>query len=181
MIHLSPVAKTALELRSAFDRAYALPPESVGSNPTENLLAIRLTGQPYAIRIGEIVGIASDRKVIPLPSAVPELIGLAGIRGAPVSVYSLAAMLNHNQDMHPGRWLVLCGNDESIGLAVSNFEGYLKVPVDQIYAADKSLTICEHIRDAVRMAEEVRMIVNISSVLEAIQKRCGSGRISKEH
>jgi chemotaxis signal transduction protein len=180
VIHLPPVAETALELRRTFDRAYALPPQSLRSEHTENLLAIGVAANRCAIRMSEIAGLASDRKVIPLPSPIPELVGLAGIRGALVPVYSLAALLGHNRDVNHGRWLVLCGKDEPIGLAVGDFEGYLRVPVDQIYAADKTLSVREHVRDAVQVAGEVRMIVSISSVLEAIQKRCGASRVPKE-
>jgi chemotaxis signal transduction protein len=180
MTDQSRLAVTALELRNAFDQVYALPPLSLDSEHTENLLAIRLAGDSYAIRVSEIAGLASDREVIVLPSPIPELLGVAGIRGGLVPVYSLAALVGHNRDGNHARWLALYGTEDPVGLAFSDFEGYLKVPSAQIYKAGQNHAIREHVRDLVRTADVVRAIVNIPSVVETIKRRCGEGRVSKE-
>ena len=69
----SSLAKTAAELRNMFDRTYAVPPSSPGAEQSEGLLAIRLAGAPYALRINEITGLANNRKIAAMPSPVPEL------------------------------------------------------------------------------------------------------------
>ena len=176
----SRMAMTALELRSAFDQAYAHPPPSLDSEHLENLLAIRLAGDPYAIRVSEITGLASDRKIIALPSPISELLGVAGIRGGLVPVYSLAMLVGHDRDVNHARWLALYGTEEPVGLAFSDFEGYLKVPSAQIYKAGQSQAIREHVRDAVRTAGVIRAIVNIPSLVETIKRRCGVDRAAKE-
>ena len=67
-------------------------------------------GAPFAFRLAEIAGVAVDRKLTSLPSPVPELLGLAGLRGRLVPVYSLTALLGGTPEGTAGRWLVLdCG------------------------------------------------------------------------
>jgi chemotaxis signal transduction protein len=174
----STVTNTAAELRDAFDRAYAISLSSDRSEQTENLLAIRLGGDFYALRVSEITGLAKDRKTILLPSQIPELLGVAGIRGGLVSVYSLAALLGYGLNGNSGRWLALCGTEEPVGLAFNDFEGYIKVPFAQVYAQNN--VIREHVKDVARAADSVRAIVNISSILDTIKKRCGASRMPKE-
>jgi chemotaxis signal transduction protein len=176
----SRIATTALEFRSAFDQVYAVPPPALASEHSENLLAIRLAGGPYAMRVSQITGLATDRKIIVLPSPVPELLGVAGIRGGLVPVYSLAALLGHSHEVNHPRWLALCGAEEPVGLAFGDFEGYLKVSSSQIFVDSRNHAIREHVRDAVRTADVVREIVNIPSVVETIKRRCGQGRVLQE-
>lgn len=181
MTESSRIAMTALEFRAAFDKVYALPPPALASEQIENLLAIRLAGDPYAIRVSQISALVADRKVVVLPSPVPELLGVAGIRGALVPVYGLAALIGNDRDRSHARWLALGGTDEPVGLAFSAFEGYLKVPSIQICPAGQNHAIREHVQDAVRTGDVVRAIINIPSVMETIKRRCGQGRVSQEH
>jgi chemotaxis signal transduction protein len=173
----STIANTAAELRNEFDRAYAISLSADQSEQAENLLAIRLGGDLYALRVSEIIGLAKDRKIIPLPGPIPELLGVAGIRGGLVSVYSLAALLGYGLNGSSGQWLALCGTEEPVGLAFSDFEGYIKVPFAQVYAQNN---VREHVKDVARAADSIRAIVNISSILDTIKKRCGTSRMPKE-
>jgi len=129
------------------------------------------------MRVSQITGLATDRKIIVLPSPVPELLGVAGIRGGLVPVYSLAALLGHSHEVNHPRWLALCGAEELVGLAFGDFEGYLKVSSSQIFVDSRNHAMREHVRDAVRTADVVREIVNIPSVVETIKRRCGQGRV----
>jgi chemotaxis signal transduction protein len=174
MIELLPVTAKAAELRNAFDRARALPFLSEVRERSENLLVLRVSGDAFAIRLGEISGLATDRKIVAFPSPIPELLGVAAIRSRLVSVYSLAALLGYSAPATQGRWLVLCGTEEPVGLAISDFEGYVRVPLSQVYAAeqkDESL----HVRHVVRTADTVRDVVSIPHIIEIIQRRCRNG------
>src|SRR5437764_764516 len=97
----------AAELRATFDQTFGLPFLSQGADRREDLLAIRLAGNAYAIKVREISGLANNRKIIALPSAIPELLGIAGIRGELVPVYSLAALMEVNRGSEGDRWLAL--------------------------------------------------------------------------
>ena len=174
------IASKALELRNTFDRARAIPQSTGAVGQVEGLLSIRVSGDPYAIRVSEISGLANDRKVVAFPSSIPELLGIAGIRGGLFSVYSLAALLGYGREADQARWLVLCGAEESIGLAFSEFDGYLSVPLAQVYATDQRDAARAHVKHVVRAADLVCAVVSVPDLLELIKRRCDNSRPSKE-
>jgi chemotaxis signal transduction protein len=174
MIESSPVNVRGAELRDAFDRARAIPFLSEIHERVEDLLALRVSGDAFAIRLGEISALATDRKTVALPSPIPELLGVAAIRSRLVPVYSLAALLGYGTQATQGRWLVVCGTEEPIGLAINDFEGYVRVPLSQVYAAaqkDESLQV----RHVVRTGDMVRDVISIPVLVEIIQRRCRNG------
>ncbi len=52
------------ELRQTFDRARAVPHRSGISEPTVDLLSVRVSRDAYAIRVDEISGLATNRKIV---------------------------------------------------------------------------------------------------------------------
>ena len=178
MNDLAPIVKTVAEMRNAFDQTYALPLSASETAQSENLLVFRLAGDPYAIRTREIKGLASDRKIIALPTSIPELLGLAGIRGELVPVYSLAALLGYMRDANQPRWLALCGEEKPIGISFNHLDGYIRFPSAQICPSRQQITPQGLIQDVARTDDEVRSIVNIPSVMEAIRRRCSDNRAS---
>jgi chemotaxis signal transduction protein len=180
LIELLAIPNKAAELRNAFDQARAIPFSAGAVERVESLLSIRVSGDPYAIRVGEISGLTNDRKVVAFPSSIPELLGVAGIRGGLVSVYSLAMLLGYSREAGQCRWLVLCGAEEPVGLAFSDFEGYLRVPLTQVYATDQRDAARAHVKHVLRAADLVCAVVSIPDILELIKRRCDSSRPSKE-
>ena len=180
MTEPSAIAGKAVELRNVFDRSRAIPSSARAVEQVEGMLSIRVSGDPYAIRVSEISGLANDRKVVAFPSSIPELLGVAGIRGGLISVYSLAALLGYSKEADQARWLVLCGAEEPIGLAFAAFEGYLAVPLAQMYATDRRDVARAHVKHVLRSADQVCAVVSIPDILESIKRRCDSSRPSKE-
>jgi chemotaxis signal transduction protein len=176
----SATASKAAELRNAFDRARAIPLSTGAVEQVAGMLSIRVSGDPYAIRVSEISGLANDRKVVAFPSSIPELLGVAGIRGGLVSVYSLAALLGYGREAGQARWLVLCGAEEPVGLAFSDFEGYFTVPLTQVYATDQKDAARARVKHVLRTGELVCAVVNVPDILESIKRRCDNSRPSKE-
>jgi chemotaxis signal transduction protein len=176
----SAIASQAAELRNAFDRARASPLSARAVEQVEGFLSIRVSGDPYALRVSEISGLANDRKIVTFPSSIPELLGLAGIRGGLISVYSLAALLGYGREADQARWLVLSRTEEPVGLAFSDFEGYLRVPLTQVYATEQREAARAHVKHVVRTADSVCGVVSIPDMVELIQSRCDNSRVSKE-
>ncbi|MDB6107279.1 MAG: cheW3-2 [Gammaproteobacteria bacterium] len=176
----SPVAASAAQLRSTFDQARAVPFLSDAVERIEDLLAIRVSGDAFAIRLSEISGLATDRKIVAFPSPIPELLGVAAIRGRLVPVYSLAALLGYSAQSSQGRWLMLCGTEEPVGLAINDFEGYVRVPLAQVYTAEQKDAASAHVKHVVRAADMVRGVVSIPLIMEIIQRRCRSAGDPKE-
>ncbi|HWZ42129.1 MAG TPA: chemotaxis protein CheW [Candidatus Saccharimonadales bacterium] len=173
----SAMAGTAAALRAAFDRTYALPSQTQQTSKTEDLLAIRLAGAPYALRVREIAGLANHRRPVALPSGIPELLGVAGLRGELVPVYSLAALLDGHRGTEEVRWLALCRAEDPIGLAFADFEGYLQVPLAEIYAANHDHLAHPSVYEVTRSAGVVRSVISIPAILEMVKRRCGKERV----
>src|SRR5258708_8316030 len=99
MSNISTLDNIAAGLRDTFDRSYTLPPASAGIEQTENLLVIRMTGDPYALRVGEISGLTNNNQIHPLTGGTPELLGIAVIRRALISGSSVSAHLGHPTEL----------------------------------------------------------------------------------
>jgi len=124
---VSDLETRADEYRDAFDRSFALPYTQLATD-LHDVLAIRVAGASYGIRLRHAAGVVTQRRVVPLPSAAPHLLGIAGIRGGVVPVFCLASILGHGSPREPPRWLVLCGTHEPIALGFADLDGHLRVP-----------------------------------------------------
>lgn len=163
------MGERAASLRRAFDRAFAERPQKAVVT-LEDLLAVRIATDAYAIRLTEINGLFANRKVVPLPSPSPELLGVVGFRGGIVPVYDLRALLGYPRAAAP-RWLVLASRPDALGLAFDQFEGHLRLPREHIAPADLRDSAPPHVREVARAPDLVRPIVSIASVVEAIKRR----------
>ena len=159
------------ELRRAFDRSFATPPPS-GAAEQQPLIVIRLAGETLVLRAGDITGITRRRRLVPLPSRTPELLGLAGIRGVLVPVFNLAAILALPfRAAEPG-WFALAVREAPIALAFDEFEGQVEVERTCLYD-DQTAPARPHIRQLVRIGPLVRPVIEVPSILEAIRKDAG--------
>ncbi len=119
----APRRVTVEALRAEFDSAFAS--RRVAPPDETPLLAIRVAAVPFAMRLLEAGGLATAPRIVPIPSRRRELLGVAGLRGDVVPVYSLARVLLGADDDEPPRWLVLAGGDERLALAFAQFDGRL--------------------------------------------------------
>ena len=166
------------ELRHAFDSAFALTPSTERAQ-TDEVLAIRVGQDAYALRLTEVSGLIADKAITRLPASIPTLLGLMSSRGAIVSVYDLARLLGSSTDDAP-RWVVLTAADPTIGLAFEHFDGFMRVPQDAIAVEETSAPRHSHAWGVVRIAETVRPIVSIPSVVDEIKVRVRNEMLQKE-
>jgi purine-binding chemotaxis protein CheW len=175
-------AKAAVaELRREFDSTFALAPKSE-TVQMENLLAVRIGGDGFALRVAQIAGLHTDKPVTPLPSPLPELQGLAGFRGRPAPVYDLAALLGYAPSCST-RWLVLARSAEPLALAFESFEAHFAVAADAksgdiVRAPGATLKVNAQLRpqvfDAVRFQNAMRPIIDLDTIIESIRRRCNT-------
>jgi len=177
---LPPIASKLVELRSVFDRARALSFPSDAIDLTENLLAVRVSGDGYAIRVAEISGLVTGKKIVPIPSSTVELLGVAGIRGALVPVYSLAMLLGYSAETEQARWLALCGTEDPVALAFAEFEGYIRVAPSEIHSPGQDCAARISVKQVVRGTDMVRGVVSIAVLKGAIQRRGSNNSNPKE-
>jgi chemotaxis signal transduction protein len=166
----------ALELRRAFDASFALPARGRVAD-VERLLLLHFGGDGYAFRLAEIGGLSAARKIVPIASAVAEVLGLAGVRGNLVPVYSLSALLGYGIEAEAPRWFVGCRDPEPIALGFAGFDGYAELEMTALHAATPNATPHAHVQALVRTrAVEGQMIavLDVASLVTAIKERSGS-------
>lgn len=169
----------AAELREAFDRSFALPP-AAAAQEAEELLAIGVAGDPYAIRLTEVAGIVAGRAVTPIAAAASHLLGLAGIRGEIVPVFGLASILGHAEAADAARWIVLCAGEEPAALAFSRFEGCLRLPKSAIHSDQSRRGAHGPISHVANTDIGVRAVLSVPRVLAIIRHRAGTDSRHKE-
>ena len=179
MNEIPVVESKAAELRQAFDLSFALPPPQA-SQEVEDLLTIRVAGDAYAIRLRDIAGIVAGRRVVPVPAVTLDLLGLAGIRGDVVSVFGLASILGYGQAPGSPRWMILCGAEEPIALAFSDFEGYLRLPKRSLHADENLRATRPYVNQVASTETEARAVIGIPLIVATIRNRIGHHRLAKE-
>ena len=159
------------QLRTDFDNGFAQAPRISADH--ESVVQIRVGGEAFAIRTGDIAGLVKSRKIVPLPSRMPELLGLTALRGSLIPVYDLAALLGLSPGPGPS-WLILATGDTPIGLAFEGFEGR-QVPE---WLSERSER--HYVRQLVRTGSTVRAVLDVPGLSEAIRKRAGITKPAKE-
>jgi chemotaxis signal transduction protein len=172
-----PVTAGPAALREAFDRSFAEAPRSATA-ALEDLLCIRVGEHLHALRVAELSGLFPDMKVMALPTAIAELLGLASLRAAILPIYDLRLMLGYGGEAKP-RWVAIA-RDMSVGLAFDGFEGHIRVSPDAVVSQGSGESGVRHVREVVRIDGQLRSIVLLASVLEAITNRVRAGAGTEE-
>jgi purine-binding chemotaxis protein CheW len=172
------LAEKVAALRDTFDRAFAAAPDTEAA-PVENLVAVRLSHEPFAIRLSDISGLFADKAVVSLPASAPALLGVAGFRGSIVPVFSLPALLGYAGE-GALRWLVLAGGERRVGLAFDRFEGHLQVPRSAIAADEKGERQRRFVKEIIRAPDGARPLIHMASVIEAIEAQSTDSNSQRE-
>jgi chemotaxis signal transduction protein len=166
----TPTSSRVEDLRRTFDQAFAATPPGTPLE-TLDLLAIRIGGDPYALKVSELTGLVWSKKIVSLPSSRAELVGIAGIRGSLVSVYSLAVLLGYGSGPSSSvRWLALSGGPDPIALAFEELEGFLRVNVTDLYRSEHVADTTPHVAEFARVGQITRLIVETRSALSALRR-----------
>jgi chemotaxis signal transduction protein len=159
------LATRVADLRYAFDRAFAVPVQTETA-VNQDLLAIRVGGEPYAIRLSEVGGVFVDRPITHIPANNPSLLGIGGFRGAIVPVHSLPILFGHSTSLLP-RWLVIAAT-APIALAFDLFEGHLRVLADTIVPQQPHAQMRSYAPDFVQSGGVVRPVLQLASVIASL-------------
>jgi chemotaxis signal transduction protein len=162
------LATRAAELRAEFDRGFTVALRGEASTKID-LIAIRVGGEPFAIRLAEVAGLFADRKITRVPGGQAALLGIAGFRGALLPVYSLRTLLGV-PGATPPRWLVVVAG-AALALAFDGFEGHLRAPAETILPQQQAGQEREGVRyapDFIRAADAVRPVLSLRSIIDAL-------------
>jgi chemotaxis signal transduction protein len=161
---VNALERRATELRREFDRGFAeaLRPDD---QHFEDLLAIQVGGDAHAVRLSEVAGVSAERKLTPLPSAQPALLGLVSFRAAILPVYDLGALLGY-ASRETGRWLFVAKH-APIAFAFSALESHERVPSSAIVADTQRAA--GRAREVASMSSGLRGIVQLAALIETIR------------
>jgi len=158
------IEESARILRRNFDDSFAVAPP-VERPRVEDFLTIRVGGDPYAVALGDIAGLYRDWRVVAVPSDAPELLGVAGNRGAIVPVYDLGALLGYPPE-HAVPWIVTV-RTPLVALAFAQFERHVQVPSQAVSVREGA----SHVRGTVTVEGAPRPIIHTTAVVDVIARR----------
>jgi chemotaxis signal transduction protein len=158
----------AAALRQAFDGGFALPPPERTAQGVR-LLLVGVGEGRLALRLDAVQGLEALPRRVPLPGGPPELLGLVGLRGRLVPVFSLARLVNAEPAGEP-RWLLLSGTEEPLGLALEGFHGQAEVAAAEVYRAGHE-GARPYVPEFVRLRGEVWGVMDLSSLVEVLRRR----------
>jgi chemotaxis signal transduction protein len=165
------------EMRRLFDESFALTPAGQVTEP-EAMLAITIESEHFALRVREISGLAvSNEKIVPVPSRVPELLGLTGIRGVVVPVFSLPRLLGFNSLHGQTHWLVFCGEVQTpIALAFETMERLFGASGSDIFVREEPIGPHRHVNATVCEGTTLRGVISIPTLVEYIKTQGATER-----
>ncbi len=162
------------QLRQAFDQSFALP---VAGNPppTVDLISVRLGTDLLALRVSEINDLRADATVVPVPSPVRELMGIAGLGGTLMPVYDLPALVGYPPTS--GRWLAVVAG-RSVAFAFDKFEEHFRVEPASIapiagHANDR------HIHSIARSVDRAWPIIDLLSLVASLTHRAANATLKE--
>ncbi len=158
------VEDRAVAMRQAFDEAFARPREE--REATIGMLILRVRTTELACSLEGLAGFEVDRRLVPLVGGPPGLLGLAGVRGKLVPVYSLAALLGLGDET--GRWLALARGAEPVALSFHGLERFLRVPRTAVHLGQPASGVAHHISGLLRVGSGSYNLLDLPSVLAAV-------------
>jgi chemotaxis signal transduction protein len=172
------VTGRAADLRRVFDQAFSEPPVRLAEE-SESLLALRAGPGVLAVRLSEITGLFTGRRIVRLPSPVPDFLGVAGLRHDAVPVYSLKSLLGYGAGGEVPRWLITARAAHPVAFAFEHFEGHLRVLPSDIQASDDA-TGHAHVPAGLNLPAGRRGVVSLKSLLATIEERIRRTATTKE-
>lgn len=186
----SSLSGRAAELARAFDAAFAEPLRAPAGGLLD-VLAVRVAGEPLALRLTQLGGLYARRSIVPVPSALPELLGLVSLRAAIVPVYDLGALLGRAPQRDP-RWIVLAAQ-LPIALGFEHLEGYWRLAEDSVVSASEPEdagnprartgldegAVQQQMAALLRTGTELRTLVDLPGVIQLVVARAEQAKNAK--
>lgn len=160
----------AERLRAEFDHSFAAAP---AADPGErvDLLAIRCAEHGFALPLAGVLAVLTDRKIVPVPSPAPSLLGLIGVRGVVAPVHDLRALLGFASNAAP-RWVALLRAPAPLAIAFDHFEQHLRVPKGDVIAATVSGAVAHAFASgSVITPSGPRPLIDLAALFSALTER----------
>ena len=157
-------AARARELADAFDQSFALP-ERVVEERGPAALAVRTGGEVYVLPLEGLSAVSRLPKIVPLPGSRSEQLGLAGMRGGLVAVFSLPVLLGYSVPPAQLAWLAVTAGPRPFALGFEVLEGQVTLPHEGFVAAPAGAR--RHVKGLVRLDGEAttRSVIDLASMV----------------
>ncbi len=163
-------------LREEFDHSFAVATVQRTAEPVD-FVAIRIAGDPYALRLSEVASLHADRRLVGAPSLLPELRGIAGFRGILTPVYDLGALLGYAAEAS-SKWLVVANWPAPIAFAFGAFQAHLRIPAERIALADGQANSA--VNGAIDDGGSALPLLHLPSLVEGVLQRIKALGLSQE-
>ena len=170
--------QSVANMRRDFDGAFAVPIAGVEES-REPLLTISLTGREFAVRTAHITGIAKLKRIVPVPTGVPDLLGITAVHGALFPAYDLGTLLGLSAVGNEHPRILLANRETPVALVFDQFEGQVEIDRACIFDSDSSRSN-QHLREIAKVAGAHRAVIDIPGIVEAIRNNAGIIGSAKE-
>ena len=167
----APLSKSLAKLRSEFDRTFASPPPHP-EEERESLICLQVAGQALVVRTRHINSVAKCRRILPIPTHVPGLLGITAIRSSLLPVYDLAALLGLSIPAKRSDWLLITGSETPVAFVFDDLEGQLEIERSGLYESDASASE-KHLRLVAKLGTAHRAVIDLPGIVEEIRKTAG--------
>ncbi len=158
MIEAAPAADRAAALHAAFDRQFAAAP-TTAAEAGEQFLVVGVGRDRLLLRLRDIGGLFADRRIVTVPSGNAALLGITGLRGAILPVYSLGIALGYPRPDATPRWLVTAAS-ALLAFAFAHFERHVEIARDRIVPRGDA----GQLREAATVGRDTLAIVDLPSL-----------------
>ncbi len=134
-------------------------------------LLVRVGEHECALPLARVRRVVRTLAVQPLPGAAPALLGVAGLRGRLVPVWSLRILLGYPPGEAP-RWLARTTGEPALAVAFDELVGH-RFAHDETIAAAAGATR-PHLRGSLRTETGLCAVIDLPSVLAEIRRRAAS-------
>ncbi|HEY8551616.1 MAG TPA: chemotaxis protein CheW [Vicinamibacterales bacterium] len=171
--------ETLRKLREEFDRSFATLPEP--PPVLEDLLEVVTGTLTCVLRLRELRAINAGVRVTPLPTPVPELIGVAEFRGDALPVYDLGALLGRPAGAHGNRIDIAIAAARPVALAFDRTGRHHRAGARDILPCVGEGTSMPHVREMLHVDGVVRPIVSLASLVADIERRAEPRPSPEDH
>jgi len=155
-------------LRRDFDGEFVLPPPQT-EVAQEKFLFFDVVDNPYAIRMTELFILLTHATITSVANSVSGLIGLVGLRGELVAVYSLQELLGYGRETDPERFLLIGSEFSNVAFSVSDVETYHSISPNNI-AAFADAHSRPYIKEILSFEEQIRHVISFSALVRSVRR-----------
>ncbi len=118
-------------LRREYDASFAQA-GAPKSDALVEMIGLRVGAARYAVRRREVAAIVALSRVVPVPGMHDGVLGITHVRGHVVAVCDLGARLGAQSAPNERRFLMLSGEEPSLGFSFDELTGLLRVTEDAL-------------------------------------------------